>query len=132
MNQTPSLDPVAVAVVLLAYVFSRELAAVIAPYAVIIIASFTGAGWALSRRDPTLRGNSFAFFGRLIGTAIFITASLASISHHYFGVQDPQLLFAPIALIVGGIGDDWPNVGRWALGLLGRVVEIVSVKKGSE
>ncbi|WP_377780604.1 hypothetical protein [Comamonas odontotermitis] len=32
-------------------------------------------------------------------------------------------MLAPIALVVGGVGDDWPKLGRWFFGWIGRLLE---------
>jgi len=39
------------------------------------------------------------------------------------GGGDLYWLLAPIALIVGCVGDDWPKVGRWVFTRVGRLFE---------
>jgi ABC-type branched-subunit amino acid transport system permease subunit len=124
MSAPQALDPVAVAVVIAATVFAPDVAAVVGPYAVIVLAAAIGAAWALSREQPTTRWRALYFFMRLIGTAVCVTVALATTAEQFFGggIRSTVML-APIALLVGGIGDDWPAVGKWALGLLQRAIE---------
>ena len=117
------LDPVSVAAALASIVFGPALAAIIGPYAVILVASTVGAAWALGRRDPSARLGAVGFMLRLNATAMLVTVALASFLGRWLGSEDPSWLLAPIALVVGGIGDDWPRLGRWLFGFVGRVFE---------
>lgn len=120
MNQ---LDPVNVAIALASVIFGPALAAVIGPYAVILIASTVGAAWALGRRDPSARLGAAWYFLRLNATAVLITAGLASLAGQWMGRSDTTWMLAPIALLVGGVGDDWPRLGRWVFERIGRILE---------
>lgn len=121
---TPShLDPVSVAIALASIIFGPALAGVIGPYAVIIISATVGAAWALGRRDPAARLSAAWYFLRLNATAVLITVSLANLAARWIGSDDNHWMLAPIALLVGCIGDDWPRVGRWLLMRASRVIE---------
>lgn len=113
-----NLDPVSVTVALFATLLSPALAAIIGPYAVILIASTVGAAWALGRRDPSAKLGAIAYFLRLNATAAVVTVGIASIAGKWLGHEDPTWMLAPIALVVGGVGDDWPKLVSW----LGRLV----------
>lgn len=100
------------------------LAELVGPYAVIILAATTGAGWSLSRRARVSRWSAIVYFLRLIATAVLLTVGLATLVLQVW----PQFnglnwMLAPIGLLVGGIGDDWPHVGRWFLERIGRRVD---------
>ena len=110
---TNHLDPVSVAIALAGVLFGPTLAGVIGPYAVILISCTVGAGWALGRRDPAARLSAAWYFLRLNATAVVVTVSLAQLAGRWLGGDDHAWLLAPIALIVGGVGDDWPSLGRW-------------------
>ncbi|CAM4077874.1 Holin [Bordetella tumbae] len=118
-----NLDPVNVAVAVASVLFGPTLAAIIGPYAVIVIASTVGAAWSLGRRDPTARLGAVWYFLRLNATAVLITAGLADIVGRWIGGDDTSWLLAPIALLVGGVGDDWPRIGRWIIARVGSVFE---------
>lgn len=117
------LDPVSVAIALAGVLFGPTLAGVIGPYAVIFISCTVGAGWALGRRDPAARLSAAWYFLRLNATAAIVTVGLARVAGHWIGDDDHSWLLAPIALIVGGVGDDWPHVGRWLLQRAARILE---------
>lgn len=121
---TPSqLDPVSVAIAIAGVIFGPALAGVIGPYAVILISATVGAAWALGRRDPAAKLGAAWYFLRLNATAVVVTVGLANLAGHWLGLQDHSWLLAPIALVVGGVGDDWPGVGKWILVHAGRVFE---------
>lgn len=122
MNQL-NLDPVSVAIAVAGLLFGPALAGVIGPYAVIIMACTVGAGWALGRRDPAARLSAAWYFLRLNATAVIVTVSLAQLAGRWIGSDDHSWLLAPIALIVGGVGDDWPHVGQWLLQRAGSILE---------
>lgn len=118
-----SLDPVSVAIALSSVIFGPALAGIVGPYAVIIIASTVGAAWALGRRAPDEKLSAVLYFVRLNMTAMLVTVSAANMAVQWMGIEDGQWMLAPIALLVGCIGDDWPRVGRWLMTRLGRLIE---------
>ena len=120
MNQ---LDPVNVAVALASVLFGPALAAVIGPYAVILMASTVGAAWALGRRDQSARLGAAWYFLRLNATALLVTVGLASLAGRWIGAEETGWMLAPIALLVGGVGDDWPRLARWVFERVGRILE---------
>lgn len=117
------LDPVNAATAITALVLGPSLAAIVGPYAVILIAATTGAAWALGRREQTGRLGAAWYFVRMNATAVLLTVSLATLARIVFGLDEERWLLAPIALIVGGVGDDWPLIGRWLLSRLARIIE---------
>ena len=115
------LEPVNVAVAIFAALLSPALADVLGPYAVILIASTVGAGWALGRRDPSARLGAFAYFLRLNTTALIVTVGLTKLVGSWLGHEDPTWMLGPVALLIGGVGDDWPRLVQWAGRLFVRV-----------
>lgn len=120
---TSQLDPVSVAIALASVLFGPPLAGIIGPYAVILISATVGAAWALGRRDPAARLGAAWYFLRLNATAVLVTVSIAKLAGIWLGVADHSWMLAPIALVVGGVGDDWPSVGRWLLVRIARIFE---------
>ena len=120
---TSHLDPVSVSIALASVLFGPALAGVIGPYAVIIISATVGAAWALGRRDPAARLSAAWYFLRLNATAAVVTVSLAKLAGLWLGLEDHSWLLAPVALVVGGVGDDWPALGKWLVAMAGRVFE---------
>ena len=130
MNQS-SLNPVDATIALLLLVVSPEAARVVGPYAVIILAAVTGAAWSLGRREPKpdkpydgSRFGALIFMLKIILTAILVTVGLAFAAKETFSLTtDVNWLLAPIGLLVGGVGDDWPKVGKWIINRLGRLID---------
>ena len=120
---TNQLDPVSVAIALAGILFGPALAGIIGPYAVIVISATVGAAWALGRRDPAANISAAWYFLRLNATAAIVTVSIAKLAGIWLGMDDHSWLLAPVALIVGGVGDDWPSVGKWLVAMAGRVFE---------
>lgn len=117
------LDPTAAFTVLLASIFGAQLSAVIGPYAVIILAATTGAGWGLGRCPPMTRAQGLWYFLKLNATALLVTVPIASGVQHMLGWQEANWLLVPVGLLVGGVGNSWPKVGEWFVGWLGRLLE---------
>lgn len=121
-QQASVTDIVGLCVFLAALVFSDEVAAVVGPYIVILAAASIGASFAVARRERTSRGAAVWFFTRVCGLAVLLTAGLAAWASTYYPDLNERLLLAPIALMVGFVGDRWPSVLnrvlRACLGLL--------------
>ena len=113
MNQ--HLDPVSVAITLIATMLSPAVGAVLGPYAVIFLASTTGAGWSLSRQDSKTKAEAFWFFVRINATACLLTYAVAQLVAQVYKVESIVWLFGPIAFGIGLIGDDWPAVRLWLI-----------------
>lgn len=123
MSQHP-LDPVGVVIALVAVVLSPDLAAVIGPYTVIIIASTIGAAWSLGGKPPMDKWSALGYFVMLAGTACMITVAATLGLAKLLGLTDAvHWLIAPVALLIGGVGDNWPAIGRWIIARLGRLIE---------
>jgi hypothetical protein len=118
------LDPVAVAVFLVGSLLGPEIAHVVGPYAVIFLGSTTGAAWALGRHEPMNRWHEFIwYFSKVNFTSLLVAVPLALLAINVFKLEEANWLLVPISMLVGGIGDDWPKVGRWVIERLGRLIE---------
>lgn len=123
MTQQPVADVVGLFTLIAAVAFSNEVAAVVGPYMVIVIASAIGASFALARRQKSTRGAALFFFLRVVGLAVVLTVGAATMASSYRPDLQERLLLAPIALVVGFIGDGWPVVLRKALSLFWAAVD---------
>lgn len=117
MNQ-PVVDIVGLFVFIAAILFSNDVAAVVGPYLVITIAATIGASFAVARRERSTRISALFFFARVVGLAILLTVGFAAVASAYRPDLSPRVLVAPISLLIGFVGDDWPK-------LLGRVMKVV-------
>jgi len=109
MNQQPVVDIVGLFVFIAAMIFSNEVAAVVGPYMVIVVAATLGASFKVARREKTTRTSAVLFFLRVVGMAVILTVALALVLNSYRPDLSPRVTVAPIALLIGFI--DWP----WAL-----------------
>lgn len=124
MNQQPLADIVALAVLIAAAVFSRTVAEVVGPYLVIVVASAIGASFALARREKSTRGRALWFFTRVVGLAVLLTVGAAAAVSAFRPDLSPRVLLAPIALLIGFIGDGWPRVLSKAVQLLYALMDL--------
>lgn len=113
------LDPTHVAITVASAVLAPELAEVVGPYATIFVASTIGASWALGRQASMSRLKALLFFLRINSTAaivtVFIADFLAKQLGYASGTGEGLWLIAPIALVIGGVGDDWPALIHWVV-----------------
>ena len=113
------LDPTHVAITIASAVLAPALADVVGPYVIIFIASTIGASWALGRQATMTRLKALLFFLRINFTAAIVTSSIASAlakqMGYASGTGEGLWLIAPIALVIGGVGDDWPALIHWVL-----------------
>lgn len=110
-----SIEPVNVAVAIMSFLLAPQLAEVIGPYAVIILASTLGASWSLGGKDGLTRHDAVWFFIKINTTAILITVAIANIISQKLGYTEGKWLLAPIALVIGIVGDDWGNLSKWVV-----------------
>ncbi len=117
------IDPISAAVAVATALFGPDLARFIGPYAVILLSSTVGAGWALGRQPAMTTAAAIWFFSRLNIMAVMLTVPLSAGVMWAFQMADANWTLAPIALLIGGVGNDWPAVGKWVVTRLGRVFE---------
>jgi hypothetical protein len=107
---------------LLALVFSPRLSAVLAPYAVIIVGALLGVGWGLKRRPIDSKSGKWSFVALMLGTALVFTMPAALLLERYLGAASYQWMLAPLAALIGAVGNDWPSVGSWLAQAFGRLI----------
>lgn len=119
------LDPINAAVALAGVIFAPAVASVVGPYAIILLCSTTGASWSLGRRRGAGLFAAFAYFTRLNMTAALATVSISNIIAGLTGIDDINWILACVAMGIGAIGDDWPQVGGWIAGRVGRFIDVL-------
>lgn len=129
-REPPDIGIVALAGALASLLFGPELAGYVGPYVVILLASTVGASFALARRTVESRASAIWFFLRTNGLAVLLTVALAAaISGSYPGLTE-RVLIAPTAFVLGFIGDDWPNVLRWAGTKVNALIDVLIKMRG--
>lgn len=132
MNQQPLADIVALAILIAAAVFSRAVAEVVGPYLVIVVASAIGASFALARREKSTRGRALWFFTRVVGLAVLLTVGAAAGVSAVRPDLAPRTLLAPIALLIGFIGDGWPRLLARAVQMLYGLLDLARSPGGKD
>ena len=110
-----NLDPVTVAVALLALLFGQELASIVGPYAIILLGSTLGAGWSLGDMERTTRAKAMGYFLRINVTALLITVPLVNILNSLRDdptSQAPTWAITAVAVAIGLIGNNFPRVAK--------------------
>ena len=131
MNTQPSVtDAVGFGIFLASLVYAPNVAAVVGPYIVIVLAAVIGASFALKRREKTSRLSALWYFVRVAGLAVLITVSLAGIGSSYYSSLTERVLITPVALLIGAVGDDFPAVVRYFLNRLMAGVDLFRNGKG--
>lgn len=120
MPDKHALDAVTVFTFIAAMIFSNEVAAVVGPYIVIIIAATVGASFRLAMSPTTRRSTAFIFFARQVFIAILLTGISAMWLSEHRPDLTPRITVAPIAMLIGYM--HWPavlgKVARMAIGAL--------------
>ena len=111
MNQ---LDPINAAIAIASVIFGPVLATYIGPYSLIMVAATVGASWALRRQKVHLTAlETISYFTLINFTAVIVTVGIATLIANWFAIAEPNWLLAIVALVVGGVGSDWPRVLKW-------------------
>lgn len=127
-GQLSVTDAVGFGIFLAGLFYAPNVAAVVGPYIVIVLASVIGASFALKRREKSTRLGAVWYFLRVAGLAVLITVSLAGIGSSYYSTLTERVLITPVALMIGAIGDDWPALLRNIVRMFFRAVDIARGK----
>lgn len=130
MNQNAPIDPISVMVTMASIVFAQEVAHVVGPYLVIIFASTIGASFAVAARPREPLSSAAWFFFRVNGLSILLTYSISAAVHTRYPIDDMRSWFAPVAFIIGFIGDRWPAVMSWAVKKLSKLIDVLIKLRG--
>ncbi len=123
MTPQSSQDLLTLLAVLLGLMFSPQLAAVLAPYAVVLLGALIGTGWGLKRRATSASWrDTLLFVTLMMGTCLIVTMPLAVWLQRYTGEGTYQWFLGPLAILIGAIGEDWPAVGVWVAGFVRRLI----------
>ena len=116
MSNDP-LDVIALLVALLTFVTSREIAAILGPYAAIVIAACAGAALSLSGNDKEMTlWRATWYVGVRILLAFVLTVALAKGIKAQFE-WEPSVTLIPLAFGIGWVRD-YDGMRSWAWGLI--------------
>ena len=123
MSIQKSTDVTQLFVILTTSIFGAPMAGVVGPYILIIFAACTGVAWSLGRCSPQGKGQAFFYFVRVALTAVLLTVAISKATASFMPSVQEDWLIAPVALIIGLIGDDWRKVGEWIISTIKRVID---------
>lgn len=123
MPAQKSTDVMQLFVILTTSIFGQSMASIIGPYILIIFAACTGAAWSLGRCKPQDKGQAFFYFARIALTAVLLTVAISKAASSFMPNVQEDWLIAPVALIIGLIGDDWHKVGEWLINTARRFID---------
>ena len=118
-----STDVMQLFVILTTSIFGPSMADIIGPYLLIVFAAATGAAWSLGRCRPQGKAQAFFYFVRIMLIAVLLTVAISQAAAAFMPSLQEEWLIAPVALIIGLIGDDWYKIGEWFINLLKRLIE---------
>lgn len=118
-----SINPVAAVVALLTMLLGPQVAVYLGPYVVIGAAGLTGAAFSLGRRDPNARLGATLFLFVMVGFSLLLTVGITRLVALMWAPLGSDWMLAPVALVIGFIGDDWTSVFKWAGGMFARRAE---------
>jgi uncharacterized membrane protein YiaA len=132
VNQSGVTDVVGLFVFFSTIMFGREAAAIIGPYVVIVVTAAVGASFSLIRREKATRTNAVFFFLRVCGLATMVTVGLSALLAGAHPSLTERALLAPIAFLIGLVGDNWPEVIGWFARRSGRLLDVLVRMRGSD
>lgn len=118
-----STDVLQLFVILATSIFGTSMAHVVGPYLLIVFAAAVGAAWSLGRCQPQGKAKAVFYFLRIVLTAVLLTVAISKVAATFLPSLDEEWLIAPVALIIGLIGDDWQSIGQWVVQLIKRVID---------
>ncbi len=128
----PPVDVVTLLITVVTALLGPDVARMVGPYIVIVFGAMLGSAWSASRRNTETLRAAGTHMLRHVGLALLITVPSAAALGEWLG-WDHKWLLGPVAALIGGIGHDWPRVGAWLLGLVGRGIEaLVQRRTGAE
>lgn len=116
-------DPISSVAALLAIFVGAAIANAIAPHLVVFAGGFLGAYLGLMRWRDCTRTEAWGYMAAgVLGSWLF-TGTLVVIAQKSGLEIEDKLLIAPAATVISFIGHQWADIGRWAVGVLGRMIE---------
>lgn len=99
------------------------------PYLTIIFAATTGASWSVKRKENLTKVGAVLYIIRLVCTALVLTIAATKVTVHYLPDLQEDWVIAPIALLIGVVGDDWVKAYDWMVSIVKRFANIFINKK---
>lgn len=132
MENKNTTDVMQLFVVMASSIFGSSAASVVGPYLLIIFAAITGAAWSLGRYEFKSKWSAFFYFLRVAFTAILLTVGISKLVGLYMASEQTDWLIAPVALIIGLIGNEWNQIFLWCFNAVTQLANKLLKKKLDE
>ena len=110
-----TVEPVTVMFSIFSVFTTPAVAEVVAPYFIIAVGAFTGASWALGNIEKLTVKKALFYYFKIIVTAMLMTVFISHFVATVIETPDIKWLYAPIAFILGCVGDRWGEIIRVSL-----------------
>lgn len=131
MNNNGSIpDILAVVTAIAMLVFSADVAHMVGPYLLIIMASAVGASWTVKRQDKTTRVAALWFFLKVCMSAVLLTGLTSALISGFHADLNERSLLVPVAFGLGAIGSDWKPFLLWVGRKIGQVIDTLIKLRG--
>lgn len=125
-----NLEPANIAITVFSIFVAPQVAEILGAYSVIILAAIVGAGWALGRVGGNFNlKDAILFFIKINLTALVITVPLAYFVAHKYDFTEPQWLIAPVAFLIGFVGNDWVRLNSALFTKIKAVIDLFLSKE---
>lgn len=101
----PQLDIVTLAIALVTLLTGPELAALIGPYSVILLAAIGGAAWSATNMPEGTRMGTVKHMASMVGLALILTVPMAEALARVAGIEARWML-GPVAAVIAA-RPDW-------------------------
>lgn len=129
MNEQNSADIVQLFMSFCMTFLDTPIAQVVGPYLLITFAAVTGAFWSLKKTQIQGCWSTLLYFIRIVAIAVVFTSVIVNVLTSYVNFADANLWIAPVALVIGVLGDDWLKVFTWLFDVIKKIVNQIVNKK---
>jgi hypothetical protein len=116
-------DPVVIVAKLLALVIGVELAQLLSPHLMILLAGMLGGTFGVMEWRTCSRWEAVGYVAAMTGVSWLFAGVVTVAVAAQFGVDITGIPVTGTALAIAWVGHRWPSVGRWAGGLARKFVE---------
>ena len=116
-------DPISSVAAVLAIFVGAAIANAIAPHLVVFAGGVLGGYFGLMRWRNSTRVEAAVYIAMCVVGSWLFTGTVIAIGKGLGLEIEDRWLVAPAAAAIAAIGHQWLDIGRWAIGIVGRVIE---------
>lgn len=116
-------DAMGLAVFLASRVYAPEVAAIIGPLILLVLAAVVGASFALASRPKTTRASAMFYFVRQVGLSVLLTGGAVNVITSFQPGLTERIVLVPVAVLLAAVSD-WGTVLRRVQSILWSLVDM--------